>query len=454
MRARLVFVLCGLLTSVAGATGGSFSGGENGVACFSSSAVAAKALDAEGRILPTFKKKILKLYAAEYWEGAAPENPCRLGVTFVEPVGLKLKMPAAQRSVDQLIEDALASKYFEKNRHLFLELVHRTRTEVAPFTRWNPRRQLDPVNDNAVSVDSRSCRPAQPNTTSQCRIVQIARWDRGVDDQYTVTFDQDLYHHPSFDNVNRALVRMHETLYIIAGKLGHHRAELVRAFVRFIFQGTDFGNFRDPDRELAGAMVRNGLAFYPGLLAARPDAQLTPRMRAYVAFLETMTRWATEHGGLTIGAVATNETLALRFLADVEGSGVLTDEMAFLWEAGRQGEYFDRLLDGSQIEVDGKAVSAMTEACFGPSLAYHGTFSLVLVKILEGHWALPADRIEELRRLSKRPMRISERLDTCEIIRETLPQDELSGKYYAMCRLRERANRYCVQSGFEWRARR
>jgi|GEM_PF-3568169 len=420
--------------------GGSFSGGENGVACFANEMEANAAVDKDGRIHPSFKPKIKSLYASEFWEGEAQENPCNLRMRFLRP--------RPKDSVDEFIERAFTLTYVKQDRHLLLDLFQRTSTDLVPFEQWSPETQVDPVQDHAVSVNSKSCLPKKANTTAHCRIVQIARWDKAGDGTFKVTFDKDLY--VKLDQLNRALVRAHETLYIVASKMGHDRSEKIRAFVSFLFNEVDLQNFKNPNRALSQALVKEGLMLYPGLLESLPSSRKPTKLfYEYKEMLEEMELWGRPHG-LSVSDVFGK--YALTFLMTLESKEKLTDEKALLWEVGRLGEHFDHLLDDSPVLINGKSVSVLSEVCWGPSLTFHGTFGLVLDKIREGHFRIAKSDQKAIEQYRSPPMKLPPPgTSTCAQIQKLQPQDDLAKEYLAMCIQRERANRYCVQKGFEWK---
>jgi len=428
-----------LLLSLPSLAGGSFSGGEDSVVCFASEEIAKKAISSEGRLKSAYLDQITKIYSAEYWEGAAAENRFNKKIKFLRP--------GRNQSTEDFIHNMLRLRFVDQNRHLLFELIEHTKIKTVAKEDWQPVDAVPEIDDSIVST------AAAP----QCRVLQIARWDRLQGGKYQVTFDKNLFEHPKFDALNKAIVQTHEIIYVLAGKLGHRRSEKVRAFVSFLFSDIPFDPTRSPDEYIAGAVMIHGLALYPSLLELLPagteDLGDLSRRKSYQQLIDQIEIWSSRNQKTMVDIVGNTDT-ALKFFRAMDKDLSLTDEIAFIWEAGRFGYFFDHLIDGRDSKVtnaSGVTSDPFYEACFQPYFRYAGLFTLILHELSTKRvWTADKGVHEELYRLSRKPFDLQAKKSTCEVIKKISPFDALAERYYGLCQLRERAHRYCVRNGMIW----
>lgn len=222
MRALLLILACFMFSELAFAHGGWVSGGGEGLACWSTQELADVALDHEGRLTAEGRKTMTSLSMADIREqGAEPPT-----------------LPQPGEKVDDYIWRLLTVKakitgafFSEVLNSLLIE------TGIGDETKWQDQPEGLAKLDDAGERWGGS----KPN----CRFVQIAlrleNRQPGQITQVKMRYDRDLYERlywmnekrePGLGVFNQAVLKLHETFYLIRTEMGYHDSDAARLMLR------------------------------------------------------------------------------------------------------------------------------------------------------------------------------------------------------------------------------
>lgn len=320
--------------------GSFFSGGEDGVVCFQSEEIAKNAFKSSGQIKSEYIEFVSKVYAAEYWEGAAPENKCNLGLNFK-----KIDTPFGLLKTDEILN--FATMELGIYRPYLAKRLNEFGFDIR-FDRWKGKRYINPVNDSSFSEESSGplCKASNVPKESGCRIVQIANISGNRKDsrKYNVNFDHSLYY--LMDPLNQAMVQMHERVYLLASLLGAKHSEGVRNLVRTIFEES----LNAP--KIFRATFSDDIIFYPRLSHSNSSLKKT-----YLEIVESTRSWARTNNVSSFEALNRYYSQFIRSFLHAKDFSI---EKAFLLESAINGSNFDALIFA---QTSRSRLSAISDSC-------------------------------------------------------------------------------------------
>lgn len=348
-----------------GSTGG---GGGDGIACFLDPATAEAAFETEGRLKTHALSDIKSLSVAEYWEYQTTEN------VFSLPRPGESEDSFTQRILDHW--RPYGSYFFSK-----LDLSRKILDQygVIQFTTV-PLRKIDDTG------------PSRKPLPSNCRRIQIAERTQELGNfpnpQVSLKIDANLWNlllklnGDSIGTLNQALLKTHESIYLLGSALGQQKSEDTRKLVSFLFSETISKNFETTPRESRASlfwlwMDEFDFFNFVKLITLTPpfdDPSLTKiqaRQKAFLSFSEKLSDFSTAY--LKMMGVDFEQTDANQVLADTSLMQIMVQYLqlemvpqlepieAYLYTA-MMLQQFDRIPSFDRVLMEGQE-SYSIEVC-------------------------------------------------------------------------------------------
>lgn len=441
-------MLVALFLPVAAWAGGSFSGGEDGVVCFPDAPTAEAAVE-NGVLKSEYKSKVSKVYAAEYWEGAAAENPCNARIRFKS-----YRTSAGNLRARDMISFAML--HLGIYRPNLVKRLDEIETLIG-FDRWDAVTAVEPVDDSEISESPGGgyCRMSQVPKSSNCRVVQLARRDQIGPKKYRITFDAELYR--KLDPLNQAMVQLHERVYLLGSLLGHKRSENTRFLVMTLFEDRAAGEAR----AFGAALLAGDFSLYSELIDLEPHrpqpSSEDGRIRSYERLYDLVNEWADRHRMTVFKALTSYYP---QFIQDMIRDGHLTGEMALMLYASMSSAKFDDLIDRRPDREHlwaeyGRKMTALEKACMQTQMDYRIAFDVLRATVRMGQgarWGIPrwSELSAKIEKISKARGNIATNDGACELAAEGAGPDAL---YFGQqCFVRRGAMEYCQSIGVDSRS--